>query len=184
MSRTSWSQVFSFPNPVNEKSARAVAGQVVLATVVVEVLGLTVSSAWLWLSAALALGFLARVLSGPTLSPFGQIATRLIAPHLGPAKIVPGPPKRFAQGMGLAMTLAATVAVALGAPVVAQVLLAGLIVAATLESVFALCLGCKMFALGMRLGIIPESACPECANVPLHFERLAAARQHAEHAAV
>ena len=37
-----------------------------------------------------------------------------------------------------------------------------LIVAATLESVFAYCLGCKIFALLMRTGIIPEDVCEEC----------------------
>jgi hypothetical protein len=45
------------------------------------------------------------------------------------------------------------------------VLLAGLIVSATLESVFAICLGCKAFAVLMRLGIIPESVCERCADL-------------------
>ena len=39
------------------------------------------------------------------------------------------------------------------------------IVAATLESVFAYCLGCKIFAALMRVGIIPESVCAECNNI-------------------
>jgi hypothetical protein len=38
-------------------------------------------------------------------------------------------------------------------------------VAATLESVFAFCLGCQIFAGLMRLGVIPESVCEECANI-------------------
>jgi len=40
-----------------------------------------------------------------------------------------------------------------------------LIAAATLESVFALCIGCKAFALLMRIGVIPESVCEECNNI-------------------
>ncbi|MGH9271283.1 MAG: DUF4395 family protein, partial [Ilumatobacteraceae bacterium] len=55
----------------------------------------------------LALGFLARVLAGPTLSPLGQLATRVVAPRLGRPRLVPGPPKRFAQSIGLALTTAA-----------------------------------------------------------------------------
>jgi len=55
---------------------------------------------------------------------------------------VPGPPKRFAQGIGLAFSGAAAVAWVLGAPVMTFLLIGFLIVAATLESVFAVCLGC------------------------------------------
>jgi len=39
------------------------------------------------------------------------------------------------------------------------------VVAATLESVFALCLGCQVFALLMRLGLVPEETCERCANI-------------------
>jgi hypothetical protein len=38
-------------------------------------------------------------------------------------------------------------------------------VAATLESVFAYCLGCQIFALLMRAGVVPDSVCEECANI-------------------
>lgn len=170
--------VFSFPNPVNEKAARAVAGQVLVSAVLTLVLSLTVSQAWLWLTAALSLGFLARVLTGPTLSPFGQLATRVLAQHLGAPKPVAGPPKRFAQAMGFAMTAAGTALLATGHPLGTQILLAMLIVASGLESIAAYCLGCKMFAIGMRIGLIPESVCVECANVPAHFRARADAAAH------
>jgi hypothetical protein len=45
------------------------------------------------------------------------------------------------------------------------VLLAMLLVAAFLESAFALCLGCRLFALGMRAGLVPERVCLECADL-------------------
>src|SRR6476620_5727248 len=98
------SPVWSFPNPVNEKAARTVAAGVAVLTAVVLV------TRWWWLTPILALGFLARVLTGPTLSPLGQLATRIVAPRLGPPTEAPGPPKRFAQAIGLAVTTAATVA--------------------------------------------------------------------------
>src|SRR4051812_20066334 len=136
--------LFSFPHPVNEKAARSVAGLVVVLAAVTLVTG-----AW-WLTVPLALGFWARVLTGPTLSPFGQLATRVIAPRLGPPVYVSGPPKRFAQGMGAAMSTTAAALALTGAHTAARIVLGVLIVAATLESVFALCLGCKVFGLLMR----------------------------------
>jgi hypothetical protein len=154
------SQVYSFPNPVNEVAARTVAGCVAL-------IGLVAISAHLpWLSAVLAAGFLARAASGPTLSPLGLLATRVIAPRLAQPKLVAGPPKRFAQGIGAVLTVTATITYfGLGLTTVTYALLAALVLAATLESVFALCLGCQIFALLMRLGVIPSEVCVACADI-------------------
>jgi Domain of unknown function (DUF4395) len=151
--------VFGFPNPVNEKAARTVAAVVFVTAIV------ALAASWHWLLIPLAYGFWARVLTGPKLSPLGRFATKVAAPRLGDPKYVPGPPKRFAQGMGAAMTTAALVAWLLGATTVAGVLLAALIVAAGLESIFALCVGCQVFALLMRAGVIPQEICEECANI-------------------
>jgi hypothetical protein len=152
--------MFSFPNPVNEKAARVVAGVVAITGVVVLVTGAH------WLLVPLAYGFWARVLTGPTLSPLGGLSMRVIAPRLGQPKYVPGPPKRFAQGIGAALTtVAAVLALGFGAGTAADVLTGMLVAAATLESVFALCLGCQLFALLMRAGVIPEETCERCANI-------------------
>ena len=40
-----------------------------------------------------------------------------------------------------------------------------MVVFATLESVFALCVGCKVFAGLMRLGIIPAEVCEACNDI-------------------
>jgi hypothetical protein len=152
--------MFSFPNPLNEKAARVVAGVVALAGLVVLLTGAR------WLLVPLAYGFWARVLTGPTLSPLGRLASGVIAPRLGAPKYVAGPPKRFAQGMGAAFTTSAAVlALGFGLTTAADVLTGLLVVAATLESVFALCLGCQVFAVLMRLGIVPEETCERCANI-------------------
>jgi hypothetical protein len=152
---------FSFPNPVNEVSARLVAGGVVLLSLA------AIVSGWPWLVVAIAYGFVARVLTGPTLSPLGQIVTRIVTPRLGVApRLVPGPPKRFAQAMGATLTVAAAVlALPLGNQTGADVLLALVVVAATLESVFAFCIGCKIFAVLMRGGIIPREVCESCNDI-------------------
>lgn len=151
------SSVFSFPLSINEKAARVVAGVVAVTGIVALVTGAY------WLFAPLAYGFWARVLTGPTLSPLGRLASEVVAPRLGTPKHVAGPPKRFAQGLGAAMTTAGVVAWSAGAETWCVVLLAMLIVAATLESVFALCLGCKAFAVLMRMGVVPQSVCERCA---------------------
>jgi uncharacterized protein DUF4395 len=154
--------LFSFPDPVNEVSARLVAGGVVLMSLAAIVLGQP------WIAAVIAYGFVARVLTGPTLSPLGQLVTRVITPRLPvDPRPVPGPPKRFAQGIGAVFsTTAAVLGLALGLHTAAYVVLGLLVVAATLESVFAFCLGCKAFALLMRAGVIPASVCERCVSLP------------------
>ena len=120
-----------------------------------------------WLLIPLAYGFVARVLTGPTLSPLGSLVTMVITPRLSlPAKYVPGPPKRFAQGIGATVTVAAVVAYfGFGSSSAAYVLLGAIVVAATLESVFAICLGCIVFGALMRWGVIPAEVCERCNDI-------------------
>ena len=152
--------LFSFPNPVNEKAARVVAGTVMVAGIV------TLATGVYWLLIPIAYGFWARVLTGPTLSPLGWAAQTVVAPRLGEKKYVAGPPKRFAQGMGAAFsTLALVSGLILGDHLVADVLLVMLVLAAGLESIFAYCLGCNVFAVLMRVGLVPEAVCAECADI-------------------
>jgi hypothetical protein len=142
--------LLSFPDPVNETSARLVAAGVVAQAIV-----FLVVREW-WVLVPLTLGFLARVATGPTLSPLGQFVTRVATPVVETrlrrrnpdfhSRRVPGPPKRFAQAIGLTFTASASVAWLLGAPTVAIVLIGLLAVAATLEAAFAICLGCIAYS--------------------------------------
>ena len=164
-------RLFSFPNPVNETSARLVAGGVVLMAVAFLLL-----RQW-WILAVLAYGFTARVLAGPRFSPLGRLVTEVITPRLGVEhRFVPGPPKRFAQGVGLAFSGSALVAWLLGAETVAIVLIIGLAAAATLEAVFAVCLGCIVFNRLMRWGIIPADVCEACNDIGARLRDQAAAQ--------
>lgn len=152
--------LFSFPNPINEKAARTVASVVLLGVIVTLVTG------WYWLLIPIAYGFWARVLTGPKLSPLGWTAMNVVAPRLGEKRYVAGPPKRFAQGMGAVMSTAALIlAVPLGLHTDADIVLLLFLPAAGLESIFGLCLGCKAFALLMRLGLVPPEVCAECADI-------------------
>ncbi|MDE2991832.1 MAG: DUF4395 domain-containing protein [Chloroflexota bacterium] len=130
---------------------------VVILSVVVLVTG-----QW-WLMFFLAYGFLARVATGPTLSPMGQLATRVIAPRIAEPRLVPGPPKRFAQTVGLVFSVAALVLhFVAGLSVAAGVVLAVLAVFAALESFLGFCAGCFVFNYMMRWGLVPKSVCEEC----------------------
>lgn len=124
-----------------------------------------------WLLIPLAYGFWARVLTGPTLSPLGWTAQNVVAPRLGERKPVPGPPKRFAQGMGAVIsTIALVCCVIVGNHGVAEGFLVLLVIAAGLEAIFAVCLGCEVFGLLMRVGVIPEAVCAECADISLRLQ--------------
>jgi hypothetical protein len=155
--------VFSFPNPVNEYAARTVATGVAVMAVAAIVFRQP------WILVPLAYGFWARVLSGPRFSPLGQLATRVIAPRLPwPAKPVAGPPKRFAQGVGVAFSTTALVLwFGFGLSTATWVVVGLLAAAATLEAALGLCLGCKAFGVLMKVGVIPDDVCEACADLSL-----------------
>ncbi len=158
------SRLFEFPNPVNETSARVVA-----AGVVVQGVAYLVFREW-WLLLPLVYGFLARVLSGPRFSPLGQFVTRVITPRLQVEhQFVAGPPKRFAQGVGLVFSGGALLATALGSTTFSAGLISALVVAATLESALAFCLGCMVFNRLMRWGLIPADICEDCNDLSRRF---------------
>jgi len=152
---------FSFPNPVNETSARLVAGVVAVLAVV------TVAFQQGWLIPVLAYGFLARVATGPKLSPLALVATKLVMPRLPVRhRYSPGPAKRFAQAIGALFTVTATLLYyAAGEHTAAFALVGVIAVFASLESAFGVCVGCQTFYLGMRLGLVPPSVCEDCNRV-------------------
>jgi hypothetical protein len=152
--------LIGFPDTVDERAARVVAGGVVVMTTT------SLLTDRPWILAPVAGGFAARVLSGPRFSPLGRLATRVIVPRMpGPARPVAGPPKRLAQGLGLAMSSASLLlAVVFGRRRAARVVLSVLIAAAGLESFAGICLACKMFPLLVRAGLVSADSCADCAD--------------------
>ena len=120
-----------------------------------------------WLMFLLVYGFLARVLTGPKLSPMGLLATRVLVPWFGNhKKNVAGPPKRFAQFVGLMFsTTALVITYVLGLASVAEGLMVMLAFFALMESCLSFCAGCFVFGYLMRLGVIPEATCKRCADI-------------------
>ena len=145
---------------MDEVSARLVATGVVLQCVAILVTG------WTVLLVLLAWGFVARVATGPTLSPLGTLVTRVVRPRLAWAtRDTPGPPKRFAQGIGATLSVGALAATVLGAGSLAKALVVAILVAASLEAFVGFCLGCWMFRVLMRIGLVPEETCEACRDL-------------------
>jgi len=153
--------VIGFPNPVNEVSARLVAGGVIVMAAA------TIAFDLRWMTLVLAYGFVARALTGPKLSPLGQLVTRVITPALGiEPRLVPGPPKRFAQGIGAAFTVtAAWLTFGVDRFDLAQIVLGVLLVPAVLEAFFGFCVGCQLFGVLMRVGVVPDDVCEACNDI-------------------
>ncbi len=153
-------KLLNFPAEVNDTSARIVAtGAVAMAA------GYAVTG-WAWILVPLTFGFVARVIAGPTFSPLARLATQVITPRLrGPHRIVPGPPKRFAQAIGALFSITASVLFLLDLTTASRWVAAALAGPAFLEAAFGFCIGCKMFAGLMHIGVIPESVCIECSDI-------------------
>ncbi len=149
--------LFSFPDPVNDYAARFVAAMVVILT-----LSFLVTSN-IWVLIFILYGFLARVLTGPTLSPIGLIATKILVPLFGnPEKLVPGPPKRFAQAIGLVFSAAALITLLFSEISATRYLIGILGFFASLEAFVGFCTGCYVFGWLIRFRLIPESVCESC----------------------
>ena len=149
--------LFSFPDPVNDYAARFVAAMVVILTISF------LATANIWVLIFILYGFLARVLTGPTLSPIGLIATKILVPLFGnPEKLVPGPPKRFAQAIGLVFSAAALIALLFSEISATRYLIGILGFFASLEAFVGFCTGCYVFGWLIRFRLIPESVCESC----------------------
>jgi hypothetical protein len=91
--------LFTFPHPVNEYASRSIAGL----TFVIALL--TIVAQFEWMIAGLVYLFAAGVIAGPKLTPTGWLTTKVIMPKLIRRKRpVAGPPKQFAQGVGLVLS--------------------------------------------------------------------------------
>jgi hypothetical protein len=99
----------------------------------------------------------------------------VIAPRLPvEPKLVPGPPKRFAQAIGVLFSSTAVILwFGFGLSTATWVVVGLLAAAASLEAALGLCLGCMTFGALMRPGVIPEEVCEACADISLRHPELA-----------
>jgi hypothetical protein len=91
--------------------------------------------------------------------PYGLVYRRLIAPRLAaPTEREHPAPPTFAQLVGLLVTATGLVLHLAGLPGALVVAASVAFVAAFLNAVFAYCLGCQLYVLLVRAGIIRRSA--------------------------
>jgi hypothetical protein len=145
-----------FPDEVNEVAARIVAAGVVAMAASYIVMPSTA------VPAVVAYGFWARVLYGPRFSPLARIAVAASA-RFAP-RPVPGTPKRFAQGIGSAVSSVALVLHLLGETTTARGVMVVLVAAAGAEAVAGYCLGCRIFAVGVRRNWWAPTVCQRCSD--------------------
>jgi hypothetical protein len=153
-------RISRFPNIVDDVTVRLIAAVILVVGTVA-----LVTQQW-WLYAVLAVDFVLRTGWGPSASPVARFVGRFVRPRVAAApRYTAGPPKRFAAAIGAVLTVGATVLWLAGATLPVVLIGVVMVVFPALEAVLGLCVGCQVFSLLMRLGVIPESVCVECADI-------------------
>lgn len=153
-----------YPAVVDDVTVRLVA------TVVLAVGLVALATQQWWLYAVLAADFVPRAIWGPSRSFFATGVLRWVRPRVAAApRPTAGAPKRFAAAIGAVLTSLAAVSwivlLATGAGaalVVCWVIGAMMAVFPLLEAAFGFCVGCKLFALLARLGLVSPDVCVDC----------------------
>lgn len=110
------------------------------------------------LTVIIALLFLWSVVS-PATAPWGVLFRRFVRPRLSPPSELEDPrPPRFAQGVGLFVVTIGLILHLVGAPWALPIATAAAFIAAFLNAAFSFCLGCQIYLLLQRAGIIGRTA--------------------------
>jgi hypothetical protein len=123
---------------------------VALVTMVVFAIVLITGNVWLLIAQAVV--FAVGAVFGLRNAPYGLVYKWLVRPRLGPPKdLEPEAPPRFAQALGAAISVIGVIGYTVGlAPLGMAAASAGLL-AAFLNGVFGLCLGCEMYLFIRRI---------------------------------
>ena len=105
-----------------------------------------------WLLAVQALFFAVGTFLGLPRTPYGLVYRWLVRPRLGPPRELESAiPPRFAQGVGLVISIVGVIGYAAGVTPLGMAAAAAGLVAAVLNGIFGLCLGCEMYVLIRRV---------------------------------
>ncbi|MCU1412375.1 MAG: hypothetical protein JWR04_3082 [Rhodoglobus sp.] len=144
---------------IDPRSPRFGAG--ITAVLLLVVIGLDLGGADLAatvLFAAITLLFAWGAFAGVKRHPYGALYRAAVRPRLKPPAELEDPvPPTFAQGVGFVITLAGLVLHLAGVPYALVIAAAAAFVAAFLNSVFGYCLGCQIYLLLVRAGILGRS---------------------------
>lgn len=147
------------PQGIDPRSPRFGAG--ITAVLLLVVIGLSVggaATAATILFAAITALFAWGAFAGIRRHPYGALYRALLRPRLTPPTELEDPvPPTFAQGVGFAITLVGLALGLLGVPYALVVAAGAAFVAAFLNSVFGYCLGCQIYLLLARAGVLGRS---------------------------
>lgn len=110
-----------------------------------------ITGSW-WLLAAQTVVFAIGTIAGLRYAPYGLIYRWLVRPRLGPpSELEAEAPPRFAQGVGMVVSLIGVVGYATGLTPLGIAGAALALAAAFLNAAFGFCLGCEMYVLIRRV---------------------------------
>jgi hypothetical protein len=141
-------------DPRGPRFGAGITAVLLLVTIALELSGATLAGTIVF--AAITAVFAWGAFAGIRRHPYGALFTAAVRPRLAPPSDLEDPaPPTFAQGVGFVITLVGlVVGLALQAPTAIVVAAALAFVAAFLNSVFAFCLGCQIYLLLARAGLI------------------------------
>jgi hypothetical protein len=148
------------PAGIDPRSPRFGAGitaVLLLVDIFLALTGATTAAAVLLL--VIALLFAWGAIAGVRRHPYGVLYRVAVRPRLSPPTELEDPaPPTFAQGVGLVVTGLGLVVFAFGVPAALPIAAALAFVAAFLNAVFGYCLGCQIYLLLVRAGVIRKAA--------------------------
>jgi len=144
-------------DPRGPRFGAGITGLLLLTVIALSLLGATLAATVLF--AAIVLVFAWGAFAGIQRHPYGQLFKRLIRPRLKPPTELEDPtPPTFAQGVGLFITGLGLILALVGVPLALPIAAGLAFIAAFLNSVFAYCLGCQIYLLLVRAGILGRKA--------------------------
>lgn len=144
------------PTRVDPRGPRFGAGitsVLLLVTIALDLQGFRVAA--LALLAALVVLFAWGTVAGVARHPWGLLFQKAVRPHLAPpSEMEDATPPTFAQAVGLLVTGVGLVLALIGVPHAVVVSAAIAFLAAFLNAAFGLCLGCELYVLLLRAGLV------------------------------
>jgi hypothetical protein len=143
-------------DPRGPRFSAAITAVLLIVTIVLGLVGAQLA-AWILL-VVIALLFLWGAATGVQRHPYGALFRSLVRPRLAPPTELEDPaPPTFAQLVGLIIT-GLGVIIGIWVPVVVVIAAALAFVASFLNAVFGYCLGCQIYLLLVRAGLIRRNS--------------------------
>lgn len=140
-------------DPRSPRFGAGITAILLLATIFLSLTGASVAA--VIVLTAIALLFAWGAFAGIRRHPYGALFRRVIRPRLpAPTELEDPTPPTFAQGVGLVITGIGVVLGLVGLAWAVPLFAALAFIAAFLNSVFGYCLGCQMYLLGVRAGVL------------------------------